>query len=71
MGFARHASRRRELHKRSERHLLGVDTRISWERWSHPFISRIFWWSLANDPGFSVFQKMRAHARMKLSWKRR
>jgi len=48
-----------------------VDTRISWLRWSHPFISRIFWWFLAKDPGGSVFQKIRAQARMKLSWKSR
>lgn len=28
---------------RRERHLLGVETSTSWLRWSHPFISRIFW----------------------------
>ena len=50
-----------------DRYLLGVDTRISWDRWSHPFISKIFWWSRAKAPGGSVFQKILAHARIKLS----
>ena len=50
---------------------LGVDTSTSCERWSHPFTSRIRWWSLANVPWGSRFQKMRAHARMKLSWNMR
>jgi len=45
----------------------GVDTSTSWDRWSHPLISRIFWWSLANWPCGSRFQKMRAQDRMKLS----
>jgi hypothetical protein len=43
----------------------GVDTSISWDRWSQPFDSRIFWWFRANVPGGSVFQNMRAHARIK------
>ncbi len=46
----------------------GVDTRTSCARWSQPLTSRIFWWSLAKVPCFSFFQKIRAHARMKLSW---
>lgn len=45
-----------------------METRTSCDRLSHPFASRIFWWSLANCPCFSVFQKTRAHDRMKLSW---
>jgi len=49
----------------------GVETSTSCDRWSHPCTSRIFWWSLANTPCFSRFQKMRAHARMKLSWNMR
>jgi len=50
---------------------LGVDTSTSCDRWSHPFTSRIFWWSLANVPCGSRFQKIRAHARIKLSWNMR
>ena len=49
----------------------GVETSTSWARWSQPLTSRIFGWSLANVPYFSFFQKMRAHARMKLSWNMR
>ena len=47
--------------------LRGVDMSTSWLSEDHPFTSRIRWWSLANAPGLSVFQKMRAHARMKWS----
>lgn len=46
---------------------LGVDTSTSPDRLSHPFASRIFWWSLANVPCGSRFQKIRAHALIKLS----
>ena len=35
---------------------------------SHPFASRIRWWSRANAPAGSVFQKIRADARMNWSW---
>jgi hypothetical protein len=49
----------------------GVDTSTSCDRWSQPLTSRIRWWSLANTPCGSRFQKMRAHARMKLSWNMR
>lgn len=45
----------------------GVETSTSCDRWSQPFTSRIFWWSLANVPCGSRFQKILAHARMKLS----
>lgn len=47
---------------------LGVETRTSCDRWSHPLTSRILWWSFANVPWGSRFQKMRAHALIKLSW---
>ena len=43
----------------------GVDMSTSWLSEAHPLDSRIRWWSRANVPGFSVFQKMRAHARIK------
>ena len=46
---------------------LGVETSTSCDRWSHPLTSSILWWSLANTPCFSRFQKIRAHAQMKLS----
>jgi len=46
---------------------LGVEMSTSWLKWGHPFASRIRWWSLANVPGFSVFQKILAHARIKWS----
>lgn len=48
--------------------LRGVETRTSWAKWSQPLTSKIFWWSFANVPCGSFFQKMRAQARMKLSW---
>jgi hypothetical protein len=41
-----------------------VDIKISWDSESHAFISRIFWWALANEPGGSSFQKGRAQAAM-------
>lgn len=47
---------------------LGVDTRTSPDRLSHPFASRIFWWSRAKAPCGSRFQKILAHALIKLSW---
>jgi hypothetical protein len=50
---------------------LGVEINTSCDRLDHPFASKMRWWSRANVPGFSVFQKMRAHARMKLSWNSR
>ena len=51
--------------------LRGVEISTSWLSEDHPFTSRIRWWSRANAPGFSVFQKIRAHARMKWSWNSR
>ena len=51
--------------------LRGVEISTSWLSEAHPFTSRIRWWSRANAPGLSVFQKMRAHARMKWSWNSR
>lgn len=45
----------------------GVDTSTSCDRWSQPLTSSIFWWSLANTPCFSRFQKILAQALMKLS----
>ena len=56
---------------KTQTHLRGVEMRISWLSEDHPFTSRIRWWSRANAPGFSVFQKIRAHARMKWSWNSR
>ena len=50
---------------------LGVETSTSWDRWSQPLTSSIRWWSFANSPCFSRFQKILAHARMKLSWNMR
>lgn len=52
-------------------YLRGVDISTSWLSDDHPLDSRMRWWSRANVPGFSVFQKIRAHARMKWSWNSR
>ena len=49
----------------------GVDTSTSCVSDAQPLLSRISWWSRANCPGASVFQKMRAHALMNWSWNSR
>ena len=52
-------------------YLRGVEIRTSWLRDAQPLDSSIRWWSRAKVPGFSVFQNIRAHARMKWSWNSR
>lgn len=48
--------------------LRGVLISTSWARWFQPFFSRMAWWSLANWPLPSTFQKTLAVACMKASW---
>jgi hypothetical protein len=55
----------------SDADLRGVDIKISCDRLSQSFISRIFWCALANAPGGSSFQKGLAHAAMYASWNSR
>ncbi len=46
----------------------GVEISTSCDRLSHPLRSRIDWCARAKAPAASVLKKIRAHARMKLSW---
>lgn len=48
--------------------LRGVEIRISCDRLSQPFRSRMPWCALAKDPWGSVLKNTRAHALIKFSW---